>query len=273
MKLNEVFSPLYEKGDTDAGYAPLENSQFREIILQHRDAIAKVHSSDNLILRGMKDTGLIILGDGAKMNRKSKNTSNYYTLVLDNDVRWKDYPKRSQSFICATGTYSEMYGNLYVVVPLENQPIGICPTKDFWFSFEKFSPDVINIGIQKIEDETKILIPDDNFEAFKAGMKEAGRELVKMKKTLEAAIDDIESEYFSLARMILKGFKKQGFEIGMDLYDWYAGLFDPETNIFDVTNDVTKLPHTREVWVSGKVLFIDYHKYWHTATQIIRKVQ
>lgn len=70
--------------------------------------------------------------------RKSANTHNYYTLWVDNSVRWLNYPKRSYSLICSTDSITAgIYGETYVVIPIEDTPIGICPDEDFWYSFDK----------------------------------------------------------------------------------------------------------------------------------------
>ena len=37
-----------------------------------------------------------------RSGRVSANSLNYYTLLIDNDPRWKPYPKRSESFIFST---------------------------------------------------------------------------------------------------------------------------------------------------------------------------
>ena len=69
--------------------------------------------------------------------RKSANTKNYYTLWVDNSPMWKDFPKRSRSFICTTDKeYASSFGEIYLVIPFDNAQIGICPSGDFWFSFE-----------------------------------------------------------------------------------------------------------------------------------------
>ena len=70
-------------------------------------------------------------------DRKSANTYNYYTLWMDNDPEWTEYPKRSKSLICSTTkSTASAYGTPVVVVPLTNCKIGICPYRDLWNSFK-----------------------------------------------------------------------------------------------------------------------------------------
>lgn len=68
--------------------------------------------------------------------RKSANTSNYSTLIIDNDPAWAAFPKRSESFICTTDEkYAYDYGTVYEVYPADGANIGVCPGEDIWFSF------------------------------------------------------------------------------------------------------------------------------------------
>lgn len=77
---------------------------------------------------------------GIPGNRISQNTSNMYTKLLSDVLdSWKDYPRRSNSFICTSDkdkalSYSDKY-DYYAVFPENNAKFGICSKKDFWVSF------------------------------------------------------------------------------------------------------------------------------------------
>jgi len=78
----------------------------------------------------------IYIIDPKNFNRKSKNTANYYTLLIDNSPRWSKYPKRSKSIICSTDYHdSGFYGKVFLVIPEIGSKIGICPKSDIWDSF------------------------------------------------------------------------------------------------------------------------------------------
>ena len=78
--------------------------------------------------------------------RKSKNTSNIYTSLIDSSDRWKDYPKRSRSIIATTNKgYAYSYGMPYLVYLINGAKIGLCSSDDFWGSF-KYIKDEFNIG-------------------------------------------------------------------------------------------------------------------------------
>ena len=71
-----------------------------------------------------------------KSQRVSRNTSNFYTGLIDGLPSWKNYPKRSRSIICSNnydGAHS--FGNVLRVFPKNGAKIGICPAEDFWMSF------------------------------------------------------------------------------------------------------------------------------------------
>jgi hypothetical protein len=84
----------------------------------------------------------------SKYTRVSKNTKNYYTLILDNLPSWKSYPKRSKSIICSmsygnASQYSN--GQPHIVFPITDAKIGMCPNEDIWDSFKKSMPDGLNL--------------------------------------------------------------------------------------------------------------------------------
>ena len=72
--------------------------------------------------------------------RKSANTTNYYTLLMSNLPAWEKYPKRNRSMICSTNfhnakSYGGEHDNLYHVFPKDGAKIGVCPENDIWWSF------------------------------------------------------------------------------------------------------------------------------------------
>lgn len=70
--------------------------------------------------------------------RTSANTENYYTLVVDHDDAWSDYPPRSSSIIASNRLHvARGYGMTYVVLPEHDPQIGICSKADYWISFPR----------------------------------------------------------------------------------------------------------------------------------------
>ncbi len=72
--------------------------------------------------------------------RKSQNTSNYYTQILANSPLLSGFPKRNKSVICSTSSDTARGfaggawggGGLYAIIPYDHVEIGICPTSDLW---------------------------------------------------------------------------------------------------------------------------------------------
>ncbi len=104
-----------------------------------KDCMEYVHANPiPVVFRGApgsSDRGYKII-DPKQSTRISRNTSNYYTWIIDNSPRWKQFPKRSNSLIC-TGDYwkARNYGRTYMVMPIDGAKFGVCPDSDIWSSF------------------------------------------------------------------------------------------------------------------------------------------
>jgi len=63
--------------------------------------------------------------------------NNIYNLLLSNLPSWKKYPKRNLSLVGTTDADSAShYGlDIFVVLPIDNAKIGVCPDYDIWDSF------------------------------------------------------------------------------------------------------------------------------------------
>ena len=82
--------------------------------------------------------------DTTKTLRKSTNTTNYYTIILDNIPSRAGFPKRSRSFIATTDSdYANDYrhdapdwrdkdAGLYILVPFDKTKIGVVNASDMW---------------------------------------------------------------------------------------------------------------------------------------------
>lgn len=128
--------------------------------------------------RGTKDGGDAYIIDGSKGYRKSKDTGNYYTLLIDHFSK-SGNPLRSKSIICISNpgyNYAAHYaiinnGEYYAVFPYDNAKIGFVGAQDMW--------DVnINIGkltysITKLNEIYKACnLNDDSYDDFIKGIKD-----------------------------------------------------------------------------------------------------
>jgi hypothetical protein len=112
--------------------------------------------------------------DTEATERRSQNTSNYYTVILDNHPDRKQFPKRSRSFIASTDkSYASDYagggygaGSLFAVIPVDDAKIGVVNKDDMWSTLitlfgQKTAIEDANRFFQRIFDKkTSITIKD-----------------------------------------------------------------------------------------------------------------
>ncbi len=94
-------------------------------------------------------------------------------MIMDNT--WDDYPKRSQSFCCATR--NNKYSNkIYMVIPTDGSKWGIVPESDLWQAFRYSLKDVFGVAanitsffktFQKIAEFFDVVLVDDDYDKFK----------------------------------------------------------------------------------------------------------
>jgi hypothetical protein len=106
-----------------------------------KDAFWMIHSNtpfyrgDPNVPESVDDMGFAI-ADPSKTERKSANTTNHYTVILDNIHSMREYPKRSKSFICTTSRLKARdfakQGNPYVIIPFDKVDIGVVNSSDLW---------------------------------------------------------------------------------------------------------------------------------------------
>lgn len=230
----------------------------KEISLDDAIKIAKKECSDilnyytknhhSVIYRGTRGNyNPAAISDPTKGRRLSANTKNYITLFVDNNKKWKDYPKRSKSLICTTDMHQASgYGTPYMVLPYNNCKIGIVPDVDWWWGFLQVLPgiliDEVNIFISIIAGslgyDTKELEKD--FKKFE--------EFVKFIK-----IDDVKD--FNSQREFINQWEKSNKEY---LYDFLNDVIDPKKAGFTSTTPKNfKYSPKKEVWIGeGKCLMI-----------------
>lgn len=122
MRLDEIKAKHHKPIDAKAAHKLLE---------QHCSLSLK--TAQYPIVRGF-DASEMKLIDTSKTIRKSTNTSNYYTMIMDS-VLPAQFPRRSKSIICtnfAGRQYASSYGNPFAIVPFDSAKIGMCPYEDLW---------------------------------------------------------------------------------------------------------------------------------------------
>ena len=205
------------------------------------------------IYRGIQyDTDYYFVDPKAGKPRVSANTKNYYTLINDNSPYWKGYPKRSESLICTTNRNVAIdYGVSYVVLPYNGAKIGVCPSVDYWFSFEKTTNNILdqlNKELKRlVESLTKKPLPDKDFNKMKKVFKEFDKEFKKF--------DSKEKKIYKESIRLLKGYNENE-----GLLKHLQKLLSPEPNGFKLKKVGDKLPNNKEVWTDSKSVLIKEDK-------------
>jgi hypothetical protein len=126
-----------------------------------------------------------------KWKRISANTSNWYTIFMNNSPIWKQYPKRS--LICTFNPYkAEDYGFTYRILPVDGAKIGICKKDDLWDSMEYAGPGIndmsdfsqtLGIVFAEVEDNMYLSSEDTTWAQFKKMAKKVGPHMENFKQT------------------------------------------------------------------------------------------
>ena len=191
--------------------------------------------------------------DPSKKARVSANTSNYYTLLMDNLPVWKDYPKRSRSLICSTNkSGANCFGTTYAIFPVNGSRIGICPKEDMW--------DILFVNKHSIDGMNEFYndsgISDKSYEQFITSMFQ--------KK------DVLEQNFYpycpSVSHDIMN--TKSEAELISVLNKWY----DPTRLKFKLTTtaNIPSSKKTREVWTDGKSYALHTGYYFNVIANIVK---
>lgn len=131
------------------------------------------------LYRGSNGKGDVYVLVGENGGRSSKNISNHYTLILDQQLKEKHLPLRSKSTIASNSkNVAGIYGETYAIFPYDDVTIGKCYNNDIWvtkvefgdrdvtyYNFNKFLNEKISHDPKTyadiINDISKILDVDD----------------------------------------------------------------------------------------------------------------
>lgn len=218
------------------------------------------YEADYRIYRGIKaghnyPTGVYNPSTG---ERKSRNTSNHYTLFFDTNPANAYWPKRSKSFICSTDyDYAKVYGMVYSIFPFNNVDIGVCPSSDIWhsgfqYNGEFFDYPELNKIIAGIEQTTNTKFGSyADFERFLWGVVEG-----ELLEVLSSGVGSGMGLADALRWDIEKGHYNHD-----DFVDSWLNAYAYEKNDFELVETIDNLvdADSREVWFSGNCLVIPEH--------------
>ena len=244
-------------------FYPIETAEPEEFIrwCETRAAgfLAVAVKGRNLIYRGMEERAEAGIANTNDFNRVSQNTHNYYTVWIDNNPNWRDYPKRAKSYIATTHMETaNSFGATSILIPADNCQIGICSSVDLWVSF-----DLDKVFKHSDDMDWFMDVTYNSLRALAADVPKMARssysELVKGLKQvtpamIEAYLDKPELERQiadDLYRQILPAIEKLG---ATSFYDVWVRLMNPNSNGFKHTTAAAfKAPIDREVWIQGEV--------------------
>ena len=197
------------------------------------------------IYRNMDDHGDFLLYDGGKEgSRESAHTSNYYTLVINEDKSWNGYPKRK--LICFTEPSSR--AKTYRVLPMNGVKIGVCSSMDIWYSFKDIYVHILNRQLTRLFGG---IDKDENMAMFKRACTAVDKKMrtVESKEYMKKKL----MAFDAYGDLIYKGIEKHG-----GMYNFYVELLNPKRNKFKVVKAGDRIPKKREVWIDGKALLIKH---------------
>jgi hypothetical protein len=197
----------------------------------------------NKIFKGLRNlNGNFFLADPTKKIRHSRNTNNYYTLLLDNLPSWANYPKRSNSLICTNSKWkADLYGAGYAVIPVNGTEIAVCPADDIWFSFK--ANNIYSLGsFNKLFNNHQI--SEKNYVDF---LKSCLREKNYLLRDFNS---------FNFRELAIAFKDAQSIS---DFENIFNKIFDPTTNGFKKYNlsNMNIGDESREIWTSGKSYLIN----------------
>lgn len=181
--------------------------------------------------------------------RKSANTPNFYTVFLDNSPAWKDFPKRSRSFVGSTheqGAYDVGQWGVQYMIPYDTAHVGICPAADFWSSFDGLSPDDLNLAIQRYMNQTGMKWDNQSWPQLEAIMK---YEITWDKVHKSEVSRDVKNDLIRL-------FDWFGVSTALGIYEH---VFKPTNFTHLKAADYRTIHRDLEVWVQGEAVFISIH--------------
>jgi hypothetical protein len=211
------------------------------------------------IYRGMKNTGNVIRGDGSLLNRKSANTMNYVTMMSTFLPSWKGWPSRDKSFICSnTLGNSSGYGAVYHVIPIENQQIAVASSYDFWNAFDA------NLGKYSIFDVYELnIVLDQIFNYYKidTDVENNPKDFMEAMTNIQAEMRAMADEDFATLFKKIRVVEEKFFEDfkNTPVIQFFDKMLNPAENGCQLFDNFTVLPNSdksKEIWMTGKVIFI-----------------
>jgi len=223
---------------------PIDQDEAISFIQENCKQALKMYNENREIYRSITDeykSTPFKIGDSSKFKRTSAYTKNYYTMLLDNLPEWKKFPKRSRSFIGSSTIEraTSHGGTLYVAFPVDGTKIGVCPKDDIWGSFGELRLSQFNRFLEDFFYNLLHQYPNEtNWKKLKTQFK-------SINKIIKANPELIEVTF-------IKKYHKD------NLFNAVREYLNPDKNKFQLKEIGDKLSKNKEIWWSGRTVFIKY---------------
>ncbi len=232
---------LTERGSSSEGRSVgIEASEAKKIIKEKCGKILKAYQDGKTqIWRGVSHgrENPFMMIDTTGTERMSRNTGNYYTLVINKAPNWSKFPKRN--IICTTLrgmaiSYGSRGGDAYLMFPYDDTDIGVCLFDDIWYSWDiirGYNAQDLNHKLEELG------IRDDSWS-----------DLVASCKAFDSGYEEAKESYTHIERVIMMGYKG-------NMIDHIAKhIFPPKG--FKVVKAGSNLPGDNEVWFDGQAVMV-----------------
>lgn len=243
-----------------------------DIIKSHCSDIVEHLVGDRLLFRGDKNgyfygAGAIV--DPTVTSRISQNTSNFYTLIMDNIPSMSKYPKRSNSLICTTNLqkaedYQGAESNLFVVIPFNGEKIGCTNQQDIWDSplrlFDKaFGLMFANSRWEHLRKDLKnnadFNMSDKSWESFE-----------RLASLLKTEAGDLHAKQLQISFGIPN---KDIHYYRQNFLEHLNEAYSPDKLGFELTTSKQHSWFMGEQWVGGRCLLIKHEEYLDMKDELL----
>lgn len=194
--------------------------------------------------------------DPSKTRRASQNTSNHYTVIIDNLPAYKDFPKRQASFICALSPITAArFGtaergkreHVVVLIPYNGVKIGVVPTSDIWD---------VPLRSEALFGSGRTSPPEFNDVLFELGANGGWEGIVDYCEELKDSKpeDDVQKKFYQIFRRAKPGAHAHFLE-------HIEKMFSPESLSLEVTTSKNLIDYGQghnELWVGGPCVALSW---------------
>lgn len=260
MKLNNII--LTENEGISHTYKAITKEKAIELLLTKCSDSLENFKKGYSIWRVARYFDEYYLVDPTKGTRKSRNTGNFYTILLSRLLpSWKGLPRRDKGIIGFNGRkhmnkrwgYDALGGFAVFPVNTSKKVIGVCRDYDIWKSF----PELEEFGLHDLDDLNEFFwsLNSDLPEEYKS----FGDELHQLTSMIEFFKDNAADPFNAIPSRAHKKLFTAIAHDGRGMIEFLDKIMDPKKNGFEFysTKNYNVNPsRARETWVSHPSVFV-----------------